>query len=76
MALTPQTLAIPLLTLHVPSFSPVLLGPPFAPHSLPTAALSMDSRTPSRRLRAARCPRVPHRSAGRTAQTLQRGHNQ
>lgn len=59
-----------------PSLLPVLLGPPVAPHSLPAAALGVDSRASPRRLRAARRPRVPDRGAGRAAQALQRGHHQ
>lgn len=61
---------------HFSTLPSVLLGPPFAPHSLPAAAPGVDPCTSPCRLRAARCPRVPYRSVGCAAPALQRGHYQ
>lgn len=54
----------------------VLLRPPLTSHPVPPPPPRVDPRPSPGWLRAAGCPRVPHRSAGRPAQTLQRSDAQ
>lgn len=68
-----KKIEFPLSNTHLPSA--VLLRPSVAAHPLPSSPSGVDSRPSPGRLRAAGRPRVPHRGAGRPAQTLQRLDN-